>query len=154
MAGRPTVVSGSADHTLKLWNVVTGRLLRTLAGHSNSVESVETSPDSRTVVSGSRDNSDSSYETWPAAERCARRWDMPRNPEGTCTAPSLWAFSLDGRTIASGTLTTGVTDRVQNVSKRPEESRRIARTPVDVRGPLILRIKRLSPEVARHHPPR
>jgi hypothetical protein len=43
-------------------------------------------------------------------------------------------------------------DVVRDVSKTPEELRRIARTPVDicVRA-TVLRIKRLSPEAARHH---
>ena len=31
------VVSGSRDHTLKVWDVLRGRLVRTLSGHTNSV---------------------------------------------------------------------------------------------------------------------
>jgi WD40 repeat protein len=48
-----TVASGSADNTIKLWDVKTGKELQTLEGHSDSVWSVAFSPDSQTVASGS-----------------------------------------------------------------------------------------------------
>src|SRR5205823_1766695 len=35
-----TVLSGGEDKTLKLWDVGTGRLLRTLVGHSGSIRTV------------------------------------------------------------------------------------------------------------------
>src|SRR3989338_4751557 len=50
-----TLVSGSWDHTLKLWDVASGRELRTLSGHSNWVTAVAFAPDGRTLVSGSDD---------------------------------------------------------------------------------------------------
>jgi hypothetical protein len=50
-------VSASEDNSLKLWDAATGRLLRTLQGHSKSVTSVAFSPDGRYLVSGSEDNS-------------------------------------------------------------------------------------------------
>ncbi|MDR2135875.1 MAG: hypothetical protein LBO76_04595 [Treponema sp.] len=40
-----TVLSGSGDHTLKLWDAATGRDLRTLEGNAGSVNSVAFSPD-------------------------------------------------------------------------------------------------------------
>lgn len=47
------VVSGSRDHTLKVWNVAQGTELRTLSGHNHWVRAVARSPDGRQVVSGS-----------------------------------------------------------------------------------------------------
>ena len=47
-------VSGSWDNTIKVWNLATGELERTLTGHSSSVSSVAVSGDK--IVSGSRDN--------------------------------------------------------------------------------------------------
>ena len=48
-------LSGSRDTTLKLWEVSTGRELRTFNGHSSSVESVAFSPDGKLALSGSDD---------------------------------------------------------------------------------------------------
>jgi WD40 repeat protein len=49
-----TALSGSHDHTLKLWDVATTKELRTLTGHSDRVNSVAFSPDDR--ASGSDDH--------------------------------------------------------------------------------------------------
>lgn len=48
-------LSGSSDQTIKLWDVHTGKELRTFIGHSNSVTSVTFSPDANYVLSGSWD---------------------------------------------------------------------------------------------------
>lgn len=51
-----TIVSGgSRDGTIKIWDLATGKLLRTLTGHSEVVLSVAISPDGQTIVSGSDD---------------------------------------------------------------------------------------------------
>jgi WD40 repeat protein len=43
------------DQTLKLWDVATGKELRTFTGHSKQVLSVAFSPDGRTALSSSYD---------------------------------------------------------------------------------------------------
>jgi WD40 repeat protein len=48
-----TIVSGSVDGTIKLWNLHTGEFRRTLQGHSAPVNCVAISPDGKTIVSGS-----------------------------------------------------------------------------------------------------
>ena len=50
-----TLVSGSVDNTIKLWNQSTGEEIRTLKGHDNFVRGVNFSPDGKTLVSGSAD---------------------------------------------------------------------------------------------------
>jgi TIR domain/WD domain, G-beta repeat len=52
---RQTLVSGSYDQTIKVWNLSTGQELRTLTGHSAAVTSVALSADGQTLVSGSKD---------------------------------------------------------------------------------------------------
>ena len=52
--GRRTV-SASGDHTLKVWDVETGRELRTLQGHPDDVNGVALSGDGRRAVSASAD---------------------------------------------------------------------------------------------------
>jgi WD40 repeat protein len=51
-----TLVSGSVDGTIKLWDIATGREIRTLYGHLNWVNSVAFSANGRTIASGSDDN--------------------------------------------------------------------------------------------------
>jgi DNA-binding helix-hairpin-helix protein with protein kinase domain len=51
-----TLVSGSDDHTIKIWNLETGELKSTLTGHSGTVTSVAIGPNGKTVVSVSDDN--------------------------------------------------------------------------------------------------
>ncbi|MBZ0293396.1 MAG: tetratricopeptide repeat protein [Anaerolineae bacterium] len=49
------LASASWDHTVKLWEVSTGRLIKTLAGHTDRVFRVAWSPDNRILASGGRD---------------------------------------------------------------------------------------------------
>ena len=50
-----TLISGSADKTIKLWDLATRRELATLTGHADPVWSVTVSPDGKTLASGSGD---------------------------------------------------------------------------------------------------
>lgn len=50
-----TIASGSWDKTIKLWEVSTGKLIKTLTGHNSYVHSVAFSPDGKSIASGSGD---------------------------------------------------------------------------------------------------
>jgi WD40 repeat protein len=50
-----TLASGSADHTIKLWDVASGKVQATFSGHTDQVRSLAFSPDGRTLASGSWD---------------------------------------------------------------------------------------------------
>ncbi|WP_433936853.1 TIR domain-containing protein [Sorangium cellulosum] len=49
------IVSASADGTLKIWDLATGKLLSTLEGHSGGVTACALSPDGQCIVSASGD---------------------------------------------------------------------------------------------------
>jgi len=60
------VLSGSSDHTVKLWEIETGKEIRTFRGHTNYVDSVAFSPDGKKILSGS---SDHTVKLWEAETR-------------------------------------------------------------------------------------
>ncbi|MGH3480925.1 MAG: WD40 repeat domain-containing protein, partial [Nocardioidaceae bacterium] len=97
-----TLASGSADQTVRLWNVTDPArptlLDPPLTGHTNAVHGVVFSPDGRTLASGS-------------ADQTVRLWNVtdPAHPiplGQRLTGHTNWVnavvFSPDGRTLASG----------------------------------------------------
>src|SRR5262245_29589585 len=58
------IVTGSVDHTAKVWEAASGRALLTLKGHNAGIRSVAFSPDGRLIVTGSEDQS---ARIWEAA---------------------------------------------------------------------------------------
>ncbi len=89
-----TLVSGSSDHTIKVWNVSTGQEVRTLTGHTGPVWSIALSADGQTLVSGSDD-------------KTIKVWNMSTGQEvRTLTGHTgyVWsvALSADGQTLVSG----------------------------------------------------
>jgi WD40 repeat protein len=72
-----SVLSGSADGTLKLWSAMSGRCLRTLAGHAEWVTSVGLSADGSIALSGSADRT---LRLWQTSDgQCLRVLEGHRN---------------------------------------------------------------------------
>ncbi|VDQ14880.1 unnamed protein product [Trichobilharzia regenti] len=85
--------SSSDDKTLKLWDLVTGKCLKTLKGHSNYVFCCNFNPQSNLIVSGSFDES---VKLWDVKTgRCIRTLPAHSDP---VTAVN---FNRDGSLIAS-----------------------------------------------------
>jgi TolB-like protein len=87
-------ISGSFDNTLKLWDVTSGRVIRTFLGHSDGVICVAFSPDGKQAISGSSDNT-------------LKLWDVNTGTLiRTFSGHSMWvysvAFSPDGKQVISG----------------------------------------------------
>lgn len=57
------IVSGSVDKTIKIWDILTGKLLQTLDGHTDWVKSVYFSPNGQQIVSGSLDKTIKIWDT-------------------------------------------------------------------------------------------
>jgi WD40 domain-containing protein/caspase domain-containing protein len=93
-SGERNLASGSADDTIKLWDVTTGRELRTLSGHSDAVDTVAFSPDGRMLASGAEDHT-------------IKLWDVASGQElgslsGHSSGVTSVAFSPDGKVLVSG----------------------------------------------------
>ncbi len=73
-----TFVSASQDGTLKLWDAETGKEMRTLTGHKDSVNSCAYSPDGTRLVSASDDHT---LKLWDAASgQCLKTLQLPWIP--------------------------------------------------------------------------
>lgn len=89
-----TVVFGSWQNTIKLWNINTGQEIKTLTGHSGEVNAVAFSPDGKLLASGDND-------------QIIKLWDVSTGREvsnltGHSDDIESIAFSPDGETLASG----------------------------------------------------
>ncbi|MEU2391375.1 hypothetical protein [Streptomyces sp. NPDC007369] len=89
-----TLASSSADRTVRLWDVDTGRPGPVLKGHADQVWSVAFSPDGRTLATGGMDGD---VRLWDAHTGAPRR--TLQDP-----AHAVWsvAFSPHDRTLATG----------------------------------------------------
>jgi WD40 repeat protein len=94
-----TVATGGDDKTVRLWDVATGRLTATLAGHAQVVSRVVFSPDGTTLasVSNSGVKVEETVRLWDVAAATARP-PLVTGHRGGITAV---AFSPDGTTLAT-----------------------------------------------------
>jgi WD40 repeat protein len=88
-----TLASGSADKTIKLWDVSTGKEITNLQAHADGINSLVYSPDGKTLVSGS-------------ADKTIKLWDAATGKElatlqGHKIAVTTLEISPDGKTLAS-----------------------------------------------------
>jgi WD40 repeat protein len=87
------LASGSADRTIKLWNPLTGNLIKTLQGHRSWVWEIAISPDSKSLASGSYDHT-------------VKVWDLESSEclqtlQGHPSSVLSVRFSHDGKTLFS-----------------------------------------------------
>jgi WD40 repeat protein len=88
------LATGSADHSVRLWQVVDGRLLKTLEGHKGPVNGLAISPDGGVLASGGKDGIAFLWKL-PAAETAVKL-------KGHSQRILCLAMSPDGRVLATG----------------------------------------------------
>ncbi len=88
------LATGSKDHSIRLWDVDTGKPIARLAGHQDRVTGLAFTPDGKTLASGSWDRS---VRLWSVAvaEEVALL-------EGHAGKVQALAFAPDGQVLASG----------------------------------------------------
>jgi WD40 repeat protein len=108
-----TLVSGSWDNTIKIWQLDKGQEPRTLTGHSDWVYSIALSSDGQILASGSWD-------------KTIKIWQLDTGEElhtlrGHSDRVYSVAFSPDGQTLASGSL--DKTIEIWRLRKKREKNR-------------------------------
>jgi WD40 repeat protein len=93
-SGSSLALSGSTDGTLKLWDVATGKVKRTVEAHSGWVQSVALSGDGTRAVSAS---SEATLRVWDTASG-----RLVRTLAGHAAAVRSVALSTDGELALSG----------------------------------------------------
>jgi WD40 repeat protein len=88
------IISGGGDGTIKIWDVVSGRVIRTMHGYSIPVNSVAFSPDGNQIISCSEGDFNDDLKIWDA------RTGREIRTLAVSRVTSI-AFSPDGRTIIS-----------------------------------------------------
>jgi WD40 repeat protein len=88
-----TLASASSDKTVKLWDVVTGKKLKTLNGHPDGFNRVSFSPDGKTLASASSDKTVKLWEVGTGKEL--------KTLNGHQSLVFSVSFSPDGKTLAS-----------------------------------------------------
>jgi WD40 repeat protein len=89
------LVSASSDHSLRIWRMPDGALLRTLLGHDGEVNGCDVSDDGTRIVSVS---SDGALKVWRAADGECR---MTIHVDGELSA---CAWSAHGEIVAAGAM--------------------------------------------------
>jgi len=88
-------LSGSYDNTLKLWQVSSGREIRTFKGHSNWVRAVAFSPDGKLALSGSWDSTTRLWNVQTGKE-VAKMVGFENGEWVTITPEGYYTASLNG----------------------------------------------------------
>jgi serine/threonine protein kinase len=89
-----TLVSGSADNTIKIWDLKTGELKHSLTGHTSYIGSLAISPDGQSLASGSADNT---IKIWNL-----KIGKLENTLAGHSNIVNSIAISPDGQTLVSG----------------------------------------------------
>jgi WD40 repeat protein len=91
-----TLATASADKTVKLWDVATGKETRTLKGHTDYVSSVAFSPDGKTLATGSYDHT---AKIWDAESG-----ELKHTLKGHKGVVMSVAFHPEGKELATGSI--------------------------------------------------
>jgi WD40 repeat protein len=89
-----TLISASGDHTIKVWDLSTGKVRQTLLGHTGPIVSIAMSTDGQTLASGGRD-------------RTVKLWNLAtgkliRTVSGGAGWVKAVALSSNGQNLVSG----------------------------------------------------
>lgn len=94
-----TLISGSYDHTVKMWNLKNGKLIRTLDGHKDGVNDVIISPDGQlffTAGGTAEPNTNKVIKVWSMKTK-----KLLRTLKGHSLGVTSLTITPDGKTLVS-----------------------------------------------------
>ena len=104
-----SLVSGSWDNTIKLWDMQTGGVVKTFQGHTHWVNSVSISPNCTTIVSGSNDHTICLWDIQTGECYCVLQQEdsvhsvhfFPLDPQHfiSISGGKVWEWGLDGHKV-------------------------------------------------------
>lgn len=97
-----TLATGGQDHTVRLWDVATGKETAVLRGHTDTVQAVAFSPNRRLLATASADGSVRIWEVGTGRPRAVLLGHLGPDVDGKPMPTYTVAFSPDSRTLASG----------------------------------------------------
>ncbi|MCL2211012.1 MAG: caspase family protein [Treponema sp.] len=89
-----TIASGSYEGTIKIWDIITGREIRTFYGHLNNINDLTFSSNGKQIISGSSDNTIKIWDVYTENEIRT----LPCNPYSVACV----AINSNGNRIVSG----------------------------------------------------
>ena len=96
------IVTGSNDHTAKVWDAASGKELATLKGHTNIVSSVTFSPDGQRIATAGWDGTAKIWNAVSGRELLTITDDTVQIMKGQTVQVNSVAFSPDGKRIVTG----------------------------------------------------
>jgi WD40 repeat protein len=122
------IVSGSFDRTIAVWDLLDGRSLIRLVGHTGSVLSVAVTNDTTQIVSGGQDNTVRLWDTQSGTLLTTNNdhtdfvQAVALSPDDRLLASGSWDHSIRVRNLAGGSLVRLLEpgDRVNDVEFSPD----------------------------------
>jgi WD40 repeat protein/serine/threonine protein kinase len=117
-----TLVSGSSDNTVRLWDLATHSLRDTLKGHSGAVKSVARSRDGQLLVSASIDHTVKLWHLDWQSERTELKghestvWSVALSPDGSTVASASHDTTVKLWDAATGALKHDLKDHSEGVT--------------------------------------
>ena len=103
-----TILSKGSDKTVRLWDAITGELLKTLDGYTESISNVSFTPDGKTVASWSSDNTLRLYDYNTGKLHKQHKLNEQHKLRGINGGVRTFFFSPNGNTFITQSIWSGV----------------------------------------------